>query len=319
MKSLAPALQPFGLQLRLDHTKSSHGKAVGFLALTCACFAISDTLSKYTGGFAPVTQTLWVRYAVQAVLTSLWWAIWLRPQPGLAFFRTRHPRFHLTRAALLIACTAFCFVGLRHMPVGEFTAVAFLSPAIAMMLSGWLLKEHVAPAHWWFVALAFAGALIVIRPGADIFGWAVMFAIAAALFNALFQLLTRRLASADEHPVFAQWIVGWVGVLVSAVPLLWPGTWTWNLGILQWAVMLAIGLLSLLGHFFLMKAFALDTAAALAPYTYVQIVFAMFGGWLVFGHVPDHWAFAGMLVIGLSGFALGIMRAHRRTGAIGAR
>ena len=283
------------------------------MMLTSACFATSDALSKYTAGFVPVTQTLWVRYAVQAVLMSLWWAIWLRPHSGPVFFRTRHPKFHLLRAMMIVSCTFLVFAGVRYLPIGEFTAVAFLSPMIAMMLSGWLLKEYVARAQWWFVALAFAGALIVIRPGTGILGWAVLFAVGAAMCNSLFQLLTRRLASADEHPVFSQWVVGWVGLATSSIPLLWPGTWTWGLHATQWAVLLAVGVSANLGHFLLMKAFTLDTAAALVPYTYVQIVFAMLAGWLLFAHIPDHWAFVGMLVIGISGLASAAMRAQRAT------
>ena len=66
-----------------------------------------------------------------------------------------------------------------------------------------------------------------------------------------------------------------------------------------------------LGPFFFIKALALATAAALAPYTYVQIGFAMLAGWLAFAHTPDGWAVAGMLVIGLSGFVSGVLRARR--------
>lgn len=282
------------------------------MVLTVACFAAFDTLSKVAITFAPVTQTLWVRYAVQAVATTVWWAVWLRPTLGLRFFRTAHPRFHLARGLLLISCSTMTFVGLRYLPVGEFTAVAFISPMVAMMLSGWFLRDRVSRAQWWFAALSFAGAVIVIRPGSDLFGWAVVFPLALAALNALYQLITRRLAtSADEHPVFAQWVSGWIATLVLLLPLLWPGTWAGNLAPSQWAVLLAMGLLGTLGHFFFMHAVALESAAALAPYTYLQIAFAMAGGWLVFAHTPDGWAITGMLVIGLSGFVAGLRRARQ--------
>jgi drug/metabolite transporter (DMT)-like permease len=282
------------------------------MVLTVACFAAFDTLSKVAITFAPVTQTLWVRYAVQAVATTVWWAVWLRPTLGLRFFRTEHPRFHLTRGLLLISCSTMTFVGLRYLPVGEFTAVAFISPMVAMMLSGWFLRDRVSRAQWWFAALSFAGAVIVIRPGSDLFGWAVVFPLALAALNAMYQLITRRLAtSADEHPVFAQWVSGWIATLVLLLPLLWPGTWAENLAPGQWAVLLAMGLLGTLGHFFFMHAVALESAAALAPYTYLQIAFAMAGGWLVFAHTPDRWAITGMLVIGLSGFVAGLRRARQ--------
>ncbi len=276
-----------------------------------ACFAAMDTLAKYAGTLAPVPQVLWVRYAVQAAVMTLWWALLLRPEFGLAFFKTRQWPLHLVRALLLLACTGLAFTGLRHMPVGEFTAVAFLAPMVAMVLSAWLLKEYVPPAHWALATIAFAGALIVIRPGAGIFGWAVLFPVGLALLNGLFQLVTRRLASQREHPVLAQWIAGWVGLLALLLPQAWPGNWDSQLGWWPWAIMLAIGMLGALGHFVLMQAFALETASALAPYSYVQIVFAMLAGWLVFSHAPDAWAVLGMLVIGASGFVSGWLRARR--------
>lgn len=294
------------------HHRSDHRRAVGLILLTVACFAAFDTLSKVAIGFAPVTQSLWVRYAVQAVAMTIWWAIWLRPTQGLRFFRTGHPRFHLARGLLLISCSTLAFIGLRYMPLGEFTAVAFVGPMIAMMLSGWLLRERVSASQWGFAALSFTGAVIVIRPGTDVFGWAVVFPLALATLNALYQLITRRLAtSADEHPVFAQWVSGWIGAVVLSIPLLWPGTWNHDLAPGQWAVLISMGLLGMLGHFFFMHAVALENAATLAPYTYAQIAFAMAGGWFVFAHTPDGWALAGMLVIGLSGFVAGLRRARQ--------
>lgn len=294
-----------------DAQRRAHHRAIAFVALASACFASMDTMAKYASSLAPLPQVLWVRYAVQALVMTLWWAVLLRPQMGIAFFQTRQLRWHLLRGLLLLACTAVAFLGLRHMPVGEFTAVAFLAPMVAMVLSAWLLKEYVPPAHWLFAVLAFAGALVVIRPGAGIFGWAVWLAVALAVLNGLFQLVTRRLASQREHPVLSQWIAGWVGVAGLLLPMAWPGTWQAGLGWWPWAVMLAIGVLGAMGHFFLMKGFALDTPPALAPYSYMQIVFAMLAGWAAFAHAPDGWAVLGMAVIGASGFASAWLRARR--------
>ena len=311
MKASATAPRPAGKPWGLDPHALRHWRAVGLMLLTAACFATLDTLAKVATEFAPATQTAWVRYAVQTLVMSLWWALCLRPATGLTFFRTRHPRFHLIRGLLLVACTLLTFVGVRYMPVGEFTAVAFISPMVAMMLSGWLLKDRVSVSQWWVAGLSFAGALIVIRPGTDVFGWAVLFPLALATVNALYQLITRRLATADEHPVFSQWVGGVIGTAVMSVPLLWPGSWAIGLNAAQWAILVSVGLLGTLGHFFFMKALALETAAALAPYTYLQIGFAMAAGWLVFAHTPDTWAITGMLVIGLGGFVSGMLRARR--------
>ncbi len=288
--------------------RQTHRQAVLLILLTSLCFATLDTLSKLSGDFAPVVQALWVRYAVQFVATLVWWNFRVRPRLGVAFFKTRHPKFHLVRGTLLATSTALCFLGLRHMPVGEFTAIAFTSPMVAMALAVWLLHERVSPAQWWLAALGFCGALVVIRPGADLFGWAVLFPLAMALTQGGFLTLTRRLAHADVHPVLGQLAAGLVGVLVFSVPLLWPGNFLFDLAWWQWCVLLGMGAMGTLGHFALLLALARDTPAALAPFTYVQIAFAMLGGWLVFAHAPDTWAVTGMVLIAATGALSGWMR-----------
>lgn len=281
--------------------RQAHAQAVLLIVLASLCFSTIDTMSKMSGAFAPLTQVLFARYAVQFAATLLWWACIVRPRLGPAFFKTRHPRFHLGRGLLLALSTALCFTGLRYMPVGEFTAIAFMAPMLAMALAAWLLKERVLPGQWWLAALAFGGALVVIRPGADVFGWAVLFPLALALTQAGYQTLTRRLARDDEHPVLGQLAAGAVGTLIFSLPLFWPGSFFWDLLWWQWAVLVAMGLTATLGHFALLLAYARDTPAALAPFNYVQIAFAMLAGWVAFDHVPDAWAFAGMLLIGATG------------------
>ena len=57
------------------------------------------------------------------------------------------------------------------------------------------------------------------------------------------------------------------------------------------------------GHFLLILAYQRAPASTLTPYLYVQIGFAMLGGWVVFSHVPDGWSIAGMALIALCGAA----------------
>jgi drug/metabolite transporter (DMT)-like permease len=59
------------------------------------------------------------------------------------------------------------------------------------------------------------------------------------------------------------------------------------------------------GHFMLTLAYQRAPAVTLTPYFYLQICFAMLGGWVVFAHVPDAWVIAGMVLIGVCGVAGG--------------
>jgi len=43
------------------------------------------------------------------------------------------------------------------------------------------------------------------------------------------------------------------------------------------------------------------------PYMYMQIGFAMLGGWLVFDHLPDHFSMLGIGLIAICGLAGGVL------------
>jgi drug/metabolite transporter (DMT)-like permease len=68
-----------------------------------------------------------------------------------------------------------------------------------------------------------------------------------------------------------------------------------------WYWFVLIGFLGTVGHLMLLWAFMRASASVLTPYLYSQIAFATLGGWLVFDHVPDAFAWAGIAVIAAAG------------------
>lgn len=117
-------------------------------------------------------------------------------------------------------------------------------PVPVTLLAAWLLKEHVRPARWALVGLAFAGARVVIRPGSGLFGWAVLFPLGCAVTYASFQVLTSRL-SALEDPLTTHFRTGLVGTAIP-LPLLLASGIDVRCALaaatpLQWAVLVAAG------------------------------------------------------------------------------
>ncbi|MCY1217076.1 hypothetical protein D9M72_289760 [compost metagenome] len=55
------------------------------------------------------------------------------------------------------------------------------------------------------------------------------------------------------------------------------------------------------GHLFLVLAYARAPVSLLTPYLYLQIAFAMLGGWLAFAYLPDAWSVLGVALIAASG------------------
>ncbi|NKI95450.1 DMT family transporter [Rhizobacter sp. SG703] len=303
-------------------------RGIALIALAALCFATMDTTIKYLGAFLPVLLILWARYAFQAVSMGLW--LMLTPESAAsrqaprggqgnlgtalrflvrsktAGFRTEHPRFQLARGALLLATSALSFFGVQRMPVAEFTAINMLTPVVVTLLAAWVLHERVSAPRWALVCAAFAGAVIVIRPGSGLFGWAVLFPLAGALTYASFQVLTSKL-SALESPYTTHFYTGLTGALVLT-PLLFFSAIDTDGTLLaapprQLALLLAIGALGTVGHLFLILALGLAPTATLMPFIYLQIGVAAAVSWVVFRYVPDGWAWVGMGVIAVCGAA----------------
>jgi drug/metabolite transporter (DMT)-like permease len=70
-----------------------------------------------------------------------------------------------------------------------------------------------------------------------------------------------------------------------------------------WLALALMGVMATVGHFMLILAYQRAPAATLTPYLYSQIAFAMLAGMLVFGHLPDGWSLAGMVLIAVCGAA----------------
>ena len=275
----------------------AHTAALAGIALVIsatALFAMLDTTTKFVSLSVPLLMALWFRYLFQAVATTMF----VLPTRGLAVLKTGHPKYQCLRGLLLLASSLFAFFSLKYMPVGEFTAIVMITPLVITLLAATALKEKVSLLRWVLVAGGFIGTLVIIRPGDDAFDWTMLLPLGLVTTNAWFQVLTSRLAR-TEDPITMHFYTGWVGALLAtlAVPFVWTRLGSWKL----WALLTLMGALATVGHFLLILAYKRAPAATLTPFLYAQIAFAMFGGWLVFSHVPDHWSMNGMVLIAICG------------------
>ncbi|MDI1245214.1 MAG: DMT family transporter [Rhodoferax sp.] len=287
--------------------KSRQAGGVLLIMLATLSFAILDTITKHATQLVPLLMLLWFRYLFQAVVTFA-----LRfPVQKTRLFATPNPRFQMLRGLLLLTTSACAFFGLQYLPVGEFTAMTMLSPMVASAMAAWTLKTHVSPRRWALMGLGLMGVLLVVRPGGQVFGWALLFPVLLVTSYAWFQVLTSRL-SGDENPYTTHFYTGLVGAVVMTPIMLF----SWNSAALAsyWYWFVLVGFLGTFGHLMLIRAYNRANAVVLTPYLYTQIAFATLSGWLVFRHVPDHLAWAGIAVIAASGVGNTLLSAREATG-----
>ena len=271
--------------------------AIALVVASAACFTIIDTSVKYLEQRHPVPLLVWVRWGAQALLML----VVLAPRLRWKLVRTASPKMHLARGLVLIASSLTFFSALKFLPLAEATALNYCTPLIVTLMAGWLLRERLTIPRWMFVAAGFVGMLLILRPGSGMLQPASLLALAAAFLYAVFQILTRKLAG--ENLIVLMFIPSAVGA--ASMSLLVPFfDYRLSLSLFDAGLLLAVGIVGTLGHFLFTQAFQRATASAIAPFTYMQLVWSTIAGWLVFDTFPDAWTLAGMVVIAGSGVAL---------------
>lgn len=275
----------------------------GILLVMCAglLLASHDGVSKYLTHIYPLIMIIWLRYFVQTVAM----VILFFPKMRWAILRTQRPWLQLARGMSLLSISLLFISGLRYIPLAEATAVIFLAPLIVTVLSAAVLNEKVSKAQWVAVCVGFLGVVLIVRPGGALFTPAILFPVSASFCFAVYQLITRRLASTD-HAVTSNFLSGLFGTLALTVWL--PGQYTLDVAHIDLVFMLALGLLAMTAHMLLTMALKYSSAATLAPFTYAQIIFAGVVGYIAFGQLPDIYSIFGVLIISCSGLAVAYLQ-----------
>ena len=281
----------------LSDTSRNRQIGIALVTATTLMFAVLDTSAKWLVQTVPVLQVVWLRFVFHALLTT---AIFM-PSMGVGLFKIHNPRLQLLRGVMLALMTGLNFFALQYLQLAETGAVQFSVPILIALISALWLHEKLDLKKWLAICMGFAGVLVIIRPGSNGFHPAILLSIMNALLYAAFNLMTRRLAGSD-HPISTQLASAMVPSVVLAPFAIWywqtPDSWQ------VWCILVLAGLTGGLGHTASALAHRYATAAVLGPFLYQQIIYMSFGGWLIFGQIPDAAVMLGAAIVVLSGLYL---------------
>jgi drug/metabolite transporter (DMT)-like permease len=270
------------------------------VVLATFVFATADTLTKHLAELYPASIVVAVRYVVNVVLLALF----LGPRLGPGLWRVNRLWLVLARGLCLAVASFTMAMALRVLPVGEAVAIVFLAPFMVLLLAGPVLREKVSLVGWVAAGLGFAGVLLIARPGGNLDPVGVTLALVNACLSTAYYLLTRML-SRTETTAAMLFHTAWLGAAifcVVSVPDLPPSLPP----LADIGLLLLLGALMTLGHFLFTAAYREAPAPQLAPIGYLHLLWAGGLGWVVFGHVPDGWAIAGMVLVAGAGAAVSL-------------
>jgi drug/metabolite transporter (DMT)-like permease len=279
--------------------------ALPLFVLAGFCLSSLDATAKYLVRDHSLLLVVWARYAGQMVVVTPY--AWHRA--GHGFWRTRKPGMQLLRSLFLLLATLGFWGGLRYLPLAEASSVTFLAPTFVVLLSWPLLRERATRARQLASTVGFIGILILLRPGSAVMHPAALLLIGAALANALYQLLTRKLLDESIHATL--FYSASVGTLVLTLGLPFA-TDLGHLVAVGIGPLVLLGVLAGIGHWCMTQAYLRAPASLLSPFTYLQILWATAFGYLMFDQHPDAVSALGMAVVVASGVSLAAWERRRR-------
>ena len=143
------------------------------------------------------------------------------------------------------------------------------------------------------IALAFVGALVILRPGLRPLTDGHLAMIFAAILLAFSYLTAKRVA----HEVSASVIVAMlsIAVTVGLIPFA-IAVWRWP-SLTEAGWMMVVAVLATAGHYTMTRAFAAAPVSVTQPATFLQLVWSVALGIIVFGEAADAWVILGGIII----------------------
>lgn len=278
---------------------------------------VMDAIAKYMAtaeGMSPAQVTFY-RFFFQLVCT-LPLLLVLSPRALLA---AKRPWLNLLRGVLHAAASLMFFAAVKYMPLADVFAIYFVEPFMLTVMSALFLGEKVGWMRWTAIAVGFGGAMIVIQPSFEIFGWTSLLPVACAFLFTLYLFLNRAMGDADS-PLVMQTMAGIAGTVFMGVALLIGGAIgdaNFEMSLPGWGhglvLLVFLGSISGYMHLLVVKAFRLAPVSLLAPFQYFEIISATVLGYFLFADFPTASKWLGIVIIVASGlFIIWRERRHAR-------
>ena len=267
---------------------SSHLAGILWMLVTGLFFVAVTVLVKMMGPSMPPAESAFLRYLLGFVF--LLPVLWSMRKTKLTL---RHWILFSTRGVLHAGGVMLWFFAMTRIPLAEVTAMNYLSPVYVTIGAALFLGEKLAVRRVLAVVAAMVGVAIILRPGfREISPGHIAMLVAAVVFGGSYLLAK---VTADE--VSPEIVVSMMAVFVTlALAPFAAAVWV-PPSLEDLAILLAVACFATAGHYTMTLAFRAAPITVTQPVTFLQLIWAMALGALMFNEPVDVWVVAGGSVI----------------------
>jgi len=169
----------------------------------------------------------------------------------------------------------------------------YLAPIFAGILAIFVLKERITPLQWACFIMAFIGVLILKGFDGRISLFGLLVILVSAFLSGIVYVIIRKIGT-GEHPLV---IVNYFMFTATMVGLFFSlFNWVTPSGN-ELMILLSLGIFGFIGQLFMTKAYQIASIGSVAPFKYLESVFALLVGWIWFGESYAPIALLGIVLI----------------------
>ena len=258
------------------------------MVFTGIMFVAVTAVVKHVGSDVPAAQAAFLRY----VLGLIFLLPMIKPIMAAQLTKRQQKLFWARGLAHTLAVILW-FFAMARIPIAEVTAMNYLSPVYVSLGAALFLGERLPPRRLAAVIVALIGAIIILRPGVKEIEIGHIAMLGTAVCFAAGYLIAKQLSGEVSAPV----VVGMLSITVTVglapfAAVVWVTPTFAQLG---WLFLVAC--FATAGHYSMTLAFAAAPLTVTQPVTFLQLVWAVALGAVVFGEAVDGWVIFGGAVI----------------------
>ncbi len=255
------------------------------ILLATLAFAIMNTFAKELSEFHPLQVVFFRAFGT-----------WIFIFPYMLYNKVpvigTNVKFLFLRGAVGVTSLACFFMAIQIMPLGSAVSIRYLGPIFGAVLAYFFLKEKISWLQWFSFVVSFTGVIILKGFDLRISTYALLLVLNSALFVGIVFVLVRYLAT-REHPLT---IINYFMVISLIVSLFSMAFWRMPIGA-EWVPVVGIGTTGLVGQLLMTQAFQKETTSVLAPFKYMELVYALLIGFFFLGETYEWIPFSGIILI----------------------
>lgn len=189
------------------------------------------------------------------------------------------------------------FLALQFMTLGSAVTLRYTAPLFVALLTVMFMGEKIKFIQWIFFAISFAGVVLVKGFDATVNFFGLTIIILSSITSAITYILISKIGSKDHYMVIINYFM-LMATLTGAFGCLFE--WKTPQGI-AWFYFILLGITGLIAQVLMTKAFQIGPAHTIAPFKFVEVIFSLAFGVLVFLDVYTLYSLLGMgmIILGL--------------------